>query len=88
MQRLAHPVQPGPGQRARTLAVLDEVLAGLYLVVDADGRLQWLGKAHRGDGVGARLQDHFRHPERARASTRSVRRGGRSVQPSAGGRGR
>ncbi|MDG9728525.1 MULTISPECIES: hypothetical protein [unclassified Streptomyces] len=55
-----------PGRRAQTLAVLDEVLAGLYLVVDADGRLRWLGKAHRGDGVGARLRDHFRHPERAR----------------------
>lgn len=55
-----------PGRRAQTLAVLDEVLAGLYLVVDADGRLRWLGKAHRGGGVGARLRDHFRHPERAR----------------------
>lgn len=52
--------------RAQTLAVLDEVLAGLYLVVDADGRLRWLGKAHRGGGVGARLRDHFRHPERSR----------------------
>lgn len=46
--------------------MLDEVVAGLYLVVDADGRLRWLGKAHRDDGVGARLRDHFRHPERAR----------------------
>ncbi|MFD5519590.1 hypothetical protein [Streptomyces sp. NPDC127066] len=55
-----------PGRRAQTLAVLDEVLAGLYLAVDADGRLRWLGKAHRGGGVGARLRDHFRHPERAR----------------------
>ncbi|MGW5284500.1 hypothetical protein ACWERI_34485 [Streptomyces collinus] len=52
--------------REKTLAVLDEVLAGLYLAVDADGRLRWLGKAHRNGGVGARLRDHFRHPERAR----------------------
>jgi hypothetical protein len=55
-----------PERRVRTLAVLDEVLAGLYLVVDADGRLRWLGKAHRDGGVGARLRDHFRHPERSR----------------------
>ncbi|MFI9248138.1 hypothetical protein ACIGXF_37530 [Streptomyces sp. NPDC053086] len=55
-----------PGHRAQTLAVLDEVLAGLYLAVDADGRLRWLGKAHRDGGVGARLRNHFRHPERAR----------------------
>lgn len=55
-----------PEHRARTLAVLDEVLAGLYLVVDADGRLRWLGKAHRDGGVSARLRDHFRHPERSR----------------------
>lgn len=55
-----------PGRRAQTLAVLDEVLAGLYLAVDADGRLRWLGKAHRDGGVGARLRDHFRHPERSR----------------------
>ncbi|MFB6680126.1 hypothetical protein ACFCWG_48660 [Streptomyces sp. NPDC056390] len=55
-----------PERRAHTLAVLDEVLAGLYLVVDADGRLRWLGKAHRNGGVGARLRDHFRHPERSR----------------------
>jgi hypothetical protein len=55
-----------PHQRAQTLAVLDEVLAGLYLAADADGRLRWLGKAHRDGGVGARLGDHFRHPERAR----------------------
>lgn len=54
------------GHREQTLAVLDEVLAGLYLVVDADGRLRWLGKAHRDGGVGARLRDHLRHPERAR----------------------
>ncbi|MFF1932010.1 hypothetical protein [Streptomyces sp. NPDC058228] len=58
-----------PGRRAQTLAVLDEVLAGLYLAVDADGRLRWLGKAHRDGGVGARLRDHFRHPERARVFT-------------------
>ncbi|WP_234363674.1 MULTISPECIES: hypothetical protein [unclassified Streptomyces] len=56
----------GPQHREETLAVLDEVLAGLYLAVDADGRLRWLGKAHRDGGVGARLRDHFRHPERAR----------------------
>ncbi|WP_093867822.1 hypothetical protein [Streptomyces sp. KS_5] len=56
----------GPQQREATLALLDEVLAGLYLAVDADGRLRWLGKAHRDGGVGARLRDHFRHPERAR----------------------
>ena len=55
-----------PHQRAETVAVLDEVLAGLYLVVDAGGRLRWLGKAHRDGGVGDRLRDHFRHPERAR----------------------
>jgi hypothetical protein len=55
-----------PGQREQTLAVLDEVLAGLYLAVDSEGRLRWLGKAHRDGGVGARLRNHFRHPERAR----------------------
>ncbi|MGW4937329.1 hypothetical protein ACWEQH_30730 [Streptomyces sp. NPDC004166] len=55
--------------RQETLAVLDEVLAGLYLAVDADGRLRWLGKAHRDGGVGARLRDHFRHPERSRVYT-------------------
>ncbi|MER6354637.1 hypothetical protein ABT186_23165 [Streptomyces sp. NPDC001634] len=55
-----------PHQRAESLAVLDEVLAGLYLALDADGRLRWLGKAHRDGGIGGRLQDHFRHPERAR----------------------
>lgn len=55
-----------PGQRAQTLAMLDEVLAGLYLAVDAEGRLRWLGKAHRDRGVVDRLRDHFRHPERAR----------------------
>ncbi|MFI0813552.1 hypothetical protein [Streptomyces echinatus] len=55
-----------PGQREQTLTVLDGVLAGLYLAVDADGRLRWLGKAHRDGGVGARLRNHFRHPERAR----------------------
>ncbi|GLW51918.1 hypothetical protein Stsp02_75780 [Streptomyces sp. NBRC 14336] len=58
-----------PGRRAQTVAALDEVLAGLYLVLDADGRLRWLGKAHRGGGVGARLRDHFQHPERARVFT-------------------
>ncbi|MFI2429760.1 hypothetical protein ACH5A7_37785 [Streptomyces sp. NPDC018955] len=56
----------GAQHQEETLAVLDEVLAGLYLVVDADRRLRWLGKVHRDDGVGARLRDHFRHPERAR----------------------
>ncbi|MFP1629766.1 hypothetical protein ACLB9X_32445 [Streptomyces sp. 5K101] len=56
----------GPQHREETLAVLDDVLAGLYLAVDADGRLRWLGKAHRDGGVGARLRNHFRHPERAR----------------------
>ncbi|WP_329240467.1 hypothetical protein OG223_53785 [Streptomyces sp. NBC_01478] len=55
-----------PRHRQESVAVLDEVLAGLYLAVDADGRLRWLGKAHRDGGVGARLRDHFRHPERAR----------------------
>ncbi|MCX5450278.1 hypothetical protein [Streptomyces nigrescens] len=55
-----------PEHRAHTLAELDEVLAGLYLVTDAGGRLRWLGKAHRHDGVGARLRNHFHHPERAR----------------------
>ncbi|MEU4259639.1 hypothetical protein AB0B42_26440 [Streptomyces fradiae] len=53
-------------RREESLAALDEVLAGLYLAVDAEGRLRWLGKAHRDGGVGARLRDHFRHPERAR----------------------
>ncbi|MEU2232258.1 hypothetical protein [Streptomyces vietnamensis] len=57
------------GQRAQTLAVLDEVLAGLYLTVDADGRLRWLGKAHREGGVGARLRHHLAHAERARVFT-------------------
>ncbi|MFZ4248615.1 hypothetical protein ACOZDF_25460 [Streptomyces griseoincarnatus] len=52
--------------RAHTLAQLNEVLAGLYLAVDADGRLRWLGKAHRDGGIGARLRDHLKHPERAR----------------------
>ncbi|MGW0669913.1 hypothetical protein [Streptomyces sp. NPDC002746] len=55
--------------RRETLSVLDEVLAGLYLAVDADGRLRWLGKAHRDGGIGARLRDHLRHPERARVFT-------------------
>lgn len=36
-----------PPHRKETLAVLDEVLAGVYLAVDADGRLRWLGKALR-----------------------------------------
>ncbi|MFF9186424.1 hypothetical protein [Streptomyces misionensis] len=58
------------GQRAQTLAILNEVLAGLYLVTDADGRLRWLGKAHRDGGVGARLRNHFGHPERARVFTK------------------
>ncbi|MGY5074256.1 hypothetical protein [Streptomyces griseus] len=58
-----------PGGRRETLAVLDGVLAGLYLAVDADGRLRWLGKAHRGSGVSTRLRDHLRHPERARVFT-------------------
>jgi len=52
--------------RAESLAALGDVLAGLYLAVDAEGRLRWLGKAHRGTGVKARLEDHFRHPERER----------------------
>lgn len=52
--------------RAESLTALDEVLAGLYLAVDAEGRLRWLGKAHRDGGVRARLGDHFRHPERER----------------------
>jgi hypothetical protein len=60
------PYNLGPRHREETLAVLDEVLAGLYLAVDADGRLRWLGKAHRDGGVGARLRDHFQHPARAR----------------------
>ncbi|WP_406350888.1 hypothetical protein OHB56_40885 [Streptomyces sp. NBC_01635] len=59
-----------PGRREETLAVLDEVLAGLYLVVDADGRLRWLGKAHRDGGVGARLRNHLGHQERARIFAR------------------
>ena len=59
-----------PEHRARTLAGLDEVLAGLYLVTDAGERLRWLGKAHRVDGVSARLRNHFRHPERARIFTK------------------
>ncbi|TDD07144.1 hypothetical protein E1292_13990 [Nonomuraea deserti] len=46
--------------------MLDDVLAGLYLAVDSDGRLRWLGKAHRNGGVGARLREHLAHPERAR----------------------
>ncbi|MCM2517904.1 hypothetical protein NC658_32445 [Streptomyces griseoincarnatus] len=60
------PYSLAPGQRAQTFAVLDEVLVGLYLAVDADGRLRWLGKAHRDGGIGARLRDHLKHPERAR----------------------
>lgn len=60
------PYSLDPQRRAQTLGVLDEVLAGLYLAVDAEGRLRWLGKAHRNGGVGARLRDHFRHPERER----------------------
>jgi hypothetical protein len=55
-----------PGDRAATLTVLDDVLAGLYLVVDVHYRLRWLGKAQRDRGVGDRLRDHFRHPERSR----------------------
>lgn len=55
-----------PGDRAATLATLDDVLTGLYLVVDAEGRLRWLGKAQRDRGVGGRLRSHFRHPERVR----------------------
>jgi hypothetical protein len=54
-------------QRKReSLDLLDEVLAGLYLAVDPDGRLRWLGKAHRDGGIGARVRDHLQHPERAR----------------------
>ncbi|MGY1583250.1 hypothetical protein [Streptomyces sp. MN13] len=53
-------------RQEETLSVLDGVLAGLYLTVDAEGRLRWLGKAHRDGGVGARLRDHFRHAERTR----------------------
>ncbi|MGW9498652.1 hypothetical protein ACWG5P_30500 [Streptomyces prasinus] len=60
------PYSLAPGRRAQTFAVLDEVLAGLYLAVDADGRLRWLGKGHRDGGIGARLRDHLKHPERAR----------------------
>jgi hypothetical protein len=60
------PYSLAPGRRAQAFAVLDEVLAGLYLAVDADGRLRWLGKAHSDGGIGARLQDHLKHPERAR----------------------
>jgi hypothetical protein len=52
--------------REKTLQDLDEVLAGLYLIVDSDGWLRWLGKAHRDGGVGARLRNHLGHPERAR----------------------
>lgn len=58
-----------PPHRKETLAVLDEVLAGVYLAVDAEGRLRWLGKAHREGGIGARLRDHLRHLERARVFT-------------------
>ncbi|MFF0450904.1 hypothetical protein ACFYT4_31755 [Streptomyces sp. NPDC004609] len=41
------PVRYGLGthHREETLAVMDEVLAGLHLAVDAAGRLRWLGKA-------------------------------------------
>jgi hypothetical protein len=60
------PYRLEPRHREETLAVLDWVLAGLYLAVDADGRLRWLGKAHRDGGIGARLRDHLRHRERAR----------------------
>ncbi|MEH0541498.1 hypothetical protein QBB31_44300 [Streptomyces scabiei] len=59
--------------------MLDEVLAGLYLAVDSDGRLRWLGKAHRDGGVGARLRDHFRHPERSRVYAGVFVVAGRSV---------
>ncbi|QWQ45380.1 hypothetical protein KME66_00015 [Streptomyces sp. YPW6] len=58
-----------PEYRGRTLAGLEDVLAGLYLVVDTGGRLRWLGKAHRDGGISARLQNHLRHPERARVFT-------------------
>lgn len=53
-------------RREAVLAVLDDVPAGLYVAVDADERLRWLGKAHRDTGVGARVREHLRHPERAR----------------------
>jgi hypothetical protein len=37
-----------PGEdRAATLSVLDDILAGLYLVVDVQGRLRWLGHPER-----------------------------------------
>ncbi|MGW2151738.1 hypothetical protein ACWCOT_46130 [Nonomuraea bangladeshensis] len=53
-------------QRHHSLRALDDVLAGLYLAVDADGMLHWLGKAHRDGGAAARLREHLTHPERAR----------------------
>jgi hypothetical protein len=40
------------------------VFGGIYLWVDGNERLRWLGKARRGQSVRARLRQHLRHPER------------------------
>jgi len=54
------------GRRTDTFIALGDILAGLYVVVDSDGRLRWLGQAHRNGGIAARLQAHLRHAERDR----------------------
>ncbi|MFD8782518.1 hypothetical protein [Kitasatospora sp. NPDC059599] len=53
-------------ERDITLSVLNDILAGLYLAVDHQGRIRWLGKAHRNGGVAQRLREHLAHPERER----------------------
>lgn len=55
----------GPDNRRATLNELAQVPSGLYLAVDNDERVRWLGKAHRAGGVGARLGEHLDRPERA-----------------------
>ncbi|MFI6797625.1 hypothetical protein [Streptosporangium canum] len=68
--------------RHSILTLLDDVLAGLYLAVDADGNLRWLGKAHRNGGVGARIREHLTHPERARVYTELYVVGANPFSPS------
>ncbi|WP_266315910.1 hypothetical protein [Kitasatospora purpeofusca] len=53
-------------ERHVTLTALNDILAGLYLAVDYQGRLRWLGKARRNGGVAQRLREHLAHPERDR----------------------
>lgn len=55
--------------RHATLDTLSNVLVGLYIAVDAHGRLRWLGKACRNGGVTQRLREHLSHPERERVFT-------------------